>query len=146
MHPAGCRSIRRGKISEADGGGRAAPNPGLCGGHAGVCAGFEPENGHLVLPVADAQREVMQGAAKDGIRTVLELLEQRYEAVAPDEHRQRAGQVVAQLQQAMAGLCLVEGCLASLSVVENCSRKSFEGNSRVSKNCPGKISGEPNTA
>jgi hypothetical protein len=37
---------------------------------------------------------------------------------------------------------LVEGCLAALSVLENCSRNFSEGES---KNWPGKMSGEPNT-
>jgi len=45
----------------------AAPDPGLhrwCGRFG---AGFELEGGHLVLLVANAQREVMQGAAKGGV-------------------------------------------------------------------------------
>jgi len=68
-------------------------------------------------------------------------------AVPPDEHRRCAGQVIGQLRrQAAVVLCLVEGCSAALSVLENCSRKSLEGNSGESKNCPGKMSGEPNTA
>jgi hypothetical protein len=45
-----------------------------------------------------------------------------------------------------AVLCLVAVCSTALSVLENCSRKIFEGNSGESRNWPGKMSGELNTA
>jgi hypothetical protein len=63
-----------GEIPKADGGGRAAPDPGLHGRHCRVSAGLESEGGHLVLPVADGQREVMQGAAKNGVGAVIQRL------------------------------------------------------------------------
>jgi hypothetical protein len=89
----------------------------------------------------------MQGAVKDGVGAVVELLEQLYVAVRPHEHRRCAGKVIRQLRRRPAAvLCLVEECSAALSVLENCSRKFFEGNSGESKNWPGKMSGEPNTA
>jgi hypothetical protein len=37
-------------------------------------------------------------------------------------------------------------CSAALIVLENCSRKILEESSGESKNWPGKMSGEPNTA
>jgi hypothetical protein len=74
MYTAGRRGSWRGKIPEADGGGRAAPDPGLRGLCCRVGAGLESEGGHLVLPVADAQHEVMQGAAKDGVGAVIQRL------------------------------------------------------------------------
>jgi hypothetical protein len=43
-------------------------------------------------------------------------------------------------------LFLVEGCSAALNGWENCSRNCSEGSSDESKNWPGKMSGEPNTA
>ncbi len=103
MYPAGCRGPRRGKIPEAGGGGRAAPDPGLRWRRSGVSAGFEPEGGHLVLLVADAQREVMQGAVKDSVGAVVELLKQRYMLSPPDEHRWCAGEVIGQLRWWPAG-------------------------------------------
>ena len=45
----------------SDGGGRAAPDPGLRRRRCGVGAGLESEGGHLVLLVADAQGEMVQG-------------------------------------------------------------------------------------
>jgi hypothetical protein len=74
MYPTGRRGPRRGKIPKADGGGRAATDPGLRRWRGRLGAGFEPEGGHLVLLVANAQREVMQGAAKDGIGAAVEQL------------------------------------------------------------------------
>jgi hypothetical protein len=53
MYPAGRCGSWREKISKADGGGRADPDPGLRGRRGGVGEGFEPEGGHLVLLVAD---------------------------------------------------------------------------------------------
>jgi hypothetical protein len=96
MYPAG----RRGP---ADGGGQAAPDPGLRRRRGGVSAGFEPEVGYLVLLVADAQREVMQGAAKDGVGAVVELLKQWYVLILPDEHRWCEGEVIGQLRRWPAG-------------------------------------------
>jgi hypothetical protein len=102
MYPAGRRGPWQ-KILEADGGGRAAPDPGLCRWRGRVGAGFEPEGGHLVLLVADAQREVMQGAAKDGVGAVIGRLERRYVAVPPHEHRWCVGEVIRQLQRRSEG-------------------------------------------
>ncbi len=97
-----------------------------------------------VLLVANAQLEVMQGAANDDVGAVIKRLERRYVAVTPHEHRRCVGEVVGQLRRrAAAVLCLVEVCAAALSVLENCSRKIFEVNSGESKNWPGKMSGEP---
>jgi hypothetical protein len=48
-------------------------------------------------------------------------------------------------RRAAAVLCLVAECSAALSVLENCSRKVLGGSSGESKNCPGKMIGEPNT-
>jgi hypothetical protein len=98
---------------------RAAPDPGLHRRRSGVGAGFEPEGGHLVLLVTDGQHEVMQGVAKDSVGAVIEWLKWRYVAVPPHDHRRCAGKVVWQLRRRSA----------ALSVLENCSRKSFEGNS-----------------
>ncbi len=81
----------RGKIPQADGGRRAAPDPGLRRWHSGVGAGFEPEGGHLVLIVADVQHEMVQGAAKDGIGAIVEQLKRRCVAVPPHEHRRCVG-------------------------------------------------------
>ncbi len=94
MYPAGRRGPWQGNFPEVDSGGQAAPDPGLRRWHGRVGAGFEPEGGHLVLLVADAQREVMQGAAKDGVGAVVEWLERRYVAVPPHEHRRCAGEVI----------------------------------------------------
>ncbi len=126
---------------------RPAPDPGLRGRRCGVGAGLESEGGHLVLLVADAQREVVQGAANDGVGAGVQRLERRYVSVPPHEHRRCAGEVVGQLQWPLAAeLCPVAVCSAALSVLENCSRKMLEGSSGESKNWPGKMSGEPNTA
>ncbi len=99
MYPAGRSGPWRGEIPEADCHGLEAPVTGLRRRCSGDGAGFEPEDGHLVLLVADAQREVVQGASKDGVGAVVEWLKQRYVALPPYEHHQCAGQVVRQLQQ-----------------------------------------------
>jgi hypothetical protein len=91
VYPADCHGPWRGKIPQADGGGRAAPDPGLRRRHSGVGAGFEPEGGYLVLLVADAQCEMVQGAAKDGVGAIIEQLKRRYVAVPPHEHRRCSG-------------------------------------------------------
>ncbi len=145
--PGGPLLLLAGKIPEADGSGWAAPDPWLRGWRCRVGAGFESEGGDLVLLVANAQREGMQGAAKDGIGAIVKRLERRFVAVPPHEHRQCAGEVIKKLRRRAATvLCLVEVCSAALSVLENCSRKIFEGNSGESKNWLGKMSGELNTA
>jgi hypothetical protein len=61
MYPAGRRGTWRGEIPEADVSGRAAPDPRLCRLSGRVGAGFEPKSGHLVLLVADAQRDAGSG-------------------------------------------------------------------------------------
>jgi hypothetical protein len=137
VYMAGRRGPWRGKIPEADGGRRAAPDPELHRRRCKVGAGFEFEGGHLVLLVADVQRKVMQGAANDGVGAIVQRLERCYVAVPPHEHRRCAGEVIGQLRgrwRAVAVMCLVAVCSAALSVLENCSRKSFEGNSGESKN------------
>ncbi len=147
VYLAGRRCPWRGKILEADGGGRAAPDPGLCGQRCGIGAGLESEGGHLVLLVADVQREVVQRAEKDGVGAVVQWLERRYVSVLPHKHCRSGCKVIGQLRrQAAAVLCLVAVCSAALSVFENCSKKILEGSSGESKNWPGKMSGEPNTA
>ena len=145
MYPACRRGPWRGKIPEADGGGRAAPDPGLRRWRGRVGAGFEPEGGHLVFLVDDAQCEVMQGAAKDSVGAVIQ--QRRYVSDLPYKHRRSAGEVGGQLRQRPAAvLCLMAECSAALSVLENCSRKVLGGISGESKNWPGKMSGEPNTS
>jgi hypothetical protein len=90
---------------------------------------------------------VMQGAVKDSVGAVVERLERRCVAVPPHKHHRCVGEVIRQLRRrAAAVLFTVEGGSVALSVLENCSRKSLEGNSGESKNWPGKMSGEPNTA
>ncbi len=82
------------------------------------------EGRHIVLLVADAQSEVMQGAANDGVGAIIKQMERLYMAIPPHKHRQCTGEVIRQLQRRPAAvLCLVEVCLAALSVLENCSRK-----------------------
>jgi hypothetical protein len=88
-------------------------------------------------PGADAQCEVVERAADDGVGTVVQRLERRYVAVSPHEHHRSAGKVVGQPRRRLAG---------GGGVLENCSRKSFGGVSGESKNCPGKMSGVPNTS
>jgi hypothetical protein len=130
-------------------GGRAAPDPGLHGRRCRVGAGLQSEGGHLVLPVADAQREVVQGMPKDGVGAVIQQLEWRYVSVPPYKHRRARARSAGSCgggRRAAAVLCLVAECSAALSVLENCSRKVLEGSSGESKNWPSKMSGEPNTA
>jgi hypothetical protein len=148
VYAAGRRGPRRREVPEAYGGGRAAPNPGQCRQRCRIRAWFESEGRHLVHLVADAQREVVKGAANDGVGAVIQRLERRYVAVLPHEHCRCAGEVVGQLRRqpwAAAVLCLVAECSAVLNVLENCSRK-ISGVSGESKNCPGKMSGVPNTS
>ncbi len=57
----------------------------------------------LLLLVADALHEVVQGAANDGVGTVVQRLERRYVAVPPHEHCRCAGEVVGQLRRRLAG-------------------------------------------
>jgi hypothetical protein len=83
--------------------GRAAPDPGLRRRRCRVNAGLESEGGPLVLLVADAQREVVQRAAKDCVWAVVQRLERRYMSVPPHKHCQSAGEVVGQLRQRSAG-------------------------------------------
>ncbi len=64
---------------------------------------FESEGGHLVHLVADAQREVVEGAAVDGVGTVLQRLERRYVAVPPHEHHRCTGEVIGQPRRRLAG-------------------------------------------
>ncbi len=99
MYPAGRCGPWREKIPEADGGGQAAPDPGLRRRCSGVGAGFEPEDGHLVLLFTDTQREMMQGAAKDGVGAIVEWLKRWYVAVPPHVNRRCAGEVVGQAQR-----------------------------------------------
>jgi hypothetical protein len=149
---AGCCGVKctwRPLAGENPGSGRwrqAAPDPGLRGRRCRVSAGLELEGRLLVLLVTDAQHKVIQGAANDGVGAVIKRLERRYDAVPPHEHRWCAGEVIGQLRRRAEAVCLVEVCSAALSVLENCSRKIFEGNSGEFKNWPGKMSGEPNTA
>jgi hypothetical protein len=91
MYSEDCRGALLGKIPEADGGGRSAPDHGLRRWRSGFGAGFETEGEHLVILVSDAQCEMMQGAAKDGIGAVLEWLKQRDVAILPHEHHRCAG-------------------------------------------------------
>jgi hypothetical protein len=145
----GAKCTRRAAAAPGEGKSRkrAASDPGLRRQRCGVGAGLESEGGHLVLLVADAQREVVQGAVNDGVWAIVHRLERRYVSVPPHGHRRCAGKVVGQLRRrAAAVLCLVAVCSAALSVLENCSRKISEGSSGESKNWPGKMSGETNTA
>ncbi len=72
-------------------------------GSAGGAVGLESEGRHLVLLVADAQREVVQGAANDGVGAVVQQLEQRYVAVPPHEHCRCPGEVIGKLRRRPAG-------------------------------------------
>jgi hypothetical protein len=96
VYPAGRHGPRRREVPEAYGGGREAPNPGQRRRRCRIRAWFESEGRHLVHLVADAQREVVKGAADDGVGTVVQRLERRYVAVPPHEHRRCAGEVVGQ--------------------------------------------------
>ncbi len=59
--------------------------------------------GQFVLLVADAQREMVQGAAKDGVGAIIERLKWRHVAVPPHEHCRCACQVVGQLRRQSVG-------------------------------------------
>ncbi len=103
VYPVSGRGPWRGKIPEADGGGRAALDPSKRGHRCRISAGLETEGRNLVLLVADAQREVVQGAANDGIGAIIQQLERRYVAVPPHEHRQCTGEIIRQQRQRLAG-------------------------------------------
>ncbi len=75
-----------------------------------VRAWFESEGGNLVHLVADAQREVVKGAANDGVGAVVQRLERRYVAVLPHEHCRCAGEVVGQLRRRPVGGGVVVSC------------------------------------
>ncbi len=139
VYPAGCHGPRQWEIAEADSRGRAAPDPGQRGRRCRIRAGLESEGRHLILLVADAQREVVQGAANDGVGAIVQQLEWRYVAIPPHEYCRCVGEVIGKLRRRpVAMLCLVAECSAVLSVLENCSRKVLEGSSGESKNWPGK--------
>jgi hypothetical protein len=125
VYPACCHGTRRREVPEAYGGGRAAPNSRQRGRRCGIGAWFESEGRHLVHPVADAQREVVEGAANDGVGTVVQRLERRYVAVSPHEHHRSAGKVVGQPQRRLAG---GSGIVSSGSVFGStqCLRKLFK--------------------
>ena len=124
MYQAGCHSSRRREVPEAYGGGRAAPNPGQRGQRCGISAWFE---GHLVHLVADAQREVVEGAAVDGVGTVLQRLERRYVAITPHEYHRCVGEVVGQSRRRLAGGgSVVSG--GSVFGSTQCLRKFFKNN------------------
>jgi hypothetical protein len=76
-----------------------APNPGQRRWRCRVRAWFESEGRHLFHLVADAQHEVVEGAANDGVGAVVQRLERRYVAVPPHEHCRCAGEVVGQLRR-----------------------------------------------
>ncbi len=83
-----------------------APGGGNPGQHRRRCwihAWFESEGRHLVHLVTDAQREVVEGAAVDGVGTVVQQLERRYVAVPPHEYHRCAGEVVGQSRRRLAG-------------------------------------------
>jgi hypothetical protein len=102
VYPAGRLGTRRVKIREADGSRWVAPGPRLHRQCGWVIAGFQPEGGNLVLPVADVQGEVVQGVVKDGIGAFVA------QAMSSD--------IFGGSWWAAALLCLVEGCSAALSV------------------------------
>ncbi len=52
-----------------------------------------------LLLVADEQREVVQGAANDGVGSVVRQLERRYVAVPLHEHCQCEGEIVGKLRR-----------------------------------------------
>jgi hypothetical protein len=125
MYPAGRRSPWRGKIPEADSSGRAAPDPVLCRRRCRDSAGLVPEGRHLVLLVVDAQREVVQGAANDGVGAILQRLERRYVAVPPHEHCWCADEVIGQLRQRQAGsggVVSIGKMFSSTQCLKTCSR------------------------
>jgi hypothetical protein len=122
------RPLARGKIPEAYGRGRAAPDPGLRRWRFRVGAGFESEGGCLVLLVADAQRKVMQGAANDGVGAVIQWLEQRYVAIPPHEHHRCVGEVIGQLRRWTVGggdVVSSGGMFGSTQCLRKLLRKNF---------------------
>ncbi len=91
----------------------------------------------------------MQGAANDGVGAVVQRLERRYVSVPPHEHRRCTVKVVGQLRRRSTGGSSVVSSGSMFGITQclrNCSRKMLEGSSGESKNWPGKMSGEPNTA
>jgi hypothetical protein len=105
-----------------------APDPGLHGRCCRVGAGLESEGRHLVLLVANAQREVMQGAANNGVGAVIKQLERRYMAVPPHKHRQCVGEVIRQLQwRPAAGGSVVSsgGMFGSTQCLRKFVKKNF---------------------
>ncbi len=99
MHPAGRHDPGRREIPEADGRVRAASDPGKCGRRCKIRAGLESGGRHFVHLVTNAQREVVQGAANDGVGAVVQRLERRYVPVPPHEHRRCAGEVFGKLRR-----------------------------------------------
>ncbi len=79
----------------------AAPGPRLCRRHCGVGAWIQPASRHLVLLVSDAQDEVVQGGAKDGVGVVVERLEQ-WDMALPWDEQCEPGRLAA--SAAVAGL------------------------------------------
>jgi hypothetical protein len=114
------------KILEADGGGRAAPDPGYRGRRCRIGAGLEWEGRHLVLLVAKAQREVVPGAANDSVGTVVQRLKRRYMAIQPHEHCQCANEVVGKLRRRLAGRVVSSGrVFGSTQCLRKLLKKSF---------------------
>jgi hypothetical protein len=95
------------------------PDPGLRRRRCRVGEGLESEGRHLVLLVADVQREVVQGAANDSIGA-------NYSSWSPVTWPSRLTSTfsarVRSWAAAAAVLCLVEVCSAALSVFlkKNC--------------------------
>jgi hypothetical protein len=85
-------------------------NPGQHRRRCRIRAWLESEGRHLVHLVADAQREVVKGAANDGVGAVVQRLERRYVAVPPHEHCRCAGEVVGQLRRRPVGGGSVVSC------------------------------------
>ncbi len=112
------------EVPEAYGGGRAAPNPGQRRRRCRIRAWLESEGRHLVHLVADGQREVVKGAANDGVGAIVQRLEGQYMAVSPHEHCRCAGEDVGQLRRWSVG----GGCVVSCGRVfgsTQCLRKLF---------------------
>jgi hypothetical protein len=103
VYPTGCCVARWWKILKVDSGGQAAPGPGLHRWCCGVGGGLQPEGEHLVLLFTNAEGEMVQGSAKEGVGAIIEQLEQRDMAVPPVEHCRRASQGIWQLRRAAAG-------------------------------------------
>jgi hypothetical protein len=127
-YPVGHRGPWWWEVSEADGGGRAAPYPGKRGQRCRIGEGLKSEGRHLVLLVTDAQHEVVQGAANDGVGAVVLRLERRYVAIPPHEHCRCAGEVVRKLrrQPADSGSVVSSGrVFGSTQCLRKLLKKSF---------------------